>query len=42
MKTSVRIVAGTLRGRKVDCDVNPELRPTSQRAREVLFSILGG
>ena len=42
MKTSVRIVAGTLRGRKVDCDVNPELRPTSQRAREALFSILGG
>ena len=42
MKTSLRIVAGTLRGRKIDCDVNPDLRPTSQRAREALFSILGG
>lgn len=42
MKTSVRIVAGTLRGRKVECDVNPDLRPTPQRAREALFSILGG
>lgn len=42
MKTSLRIVAGTLRGRKIDCDVTPDLRPTSQRAREALFSILGG
>ena len=41
-KNTVRIIAGELRGRKVECEVNPLLRPTSQRAREALFSILGG
>lgn len=41
MRTQIRIVAGSLRGRKVTCDVNPALRPTPQRAREALFSILG-
>lgn len=41
MRTQIRIVAGSLRGRKVVCDVNPALRPTPQRAREALFSILG-
>jgi 16S rRNA (guanine(966)-N(2))-methyltransferase RsmD len=41
-KNIVRIIAGELRGRQVECEVNPSLRPTPQRAREALFSILGG
>jgi 16S rRNA (guanine966-N2)-methyltransferase len=41
MRTQLRIVAGSLRGRKLHCDVNPHLRPTPQRVREALFSILG-
>ena len=41
MRTQIRIVAGTLRGRKVTCNVNPQLRPTPQMVREALFSILG-
>ena len=39
--TQIRIVAGTLRGRKLTCNVNPNLRPTPQMVREALFSILG-
>jgi len=41
MRTDIRIVAGSLRGRKVSCHVNPNLRPTPQMVREALFSILG-
>jgi 16S rRNA (guanine(966)-N(2))-methyltransferase RsmD len=41
MRTKIRIVAGTLRGRRLTCTVTPNLRPTPQRAREALFSILG-
>ncbi len=41
MRTQIRIVAGSLRGRKLTCDVSPNLRPTPQRTREALFSILG-
>src|SRR5436853_7862325 len=41
MRTQLRIVAGALRGRKLTCTVNPELRPTPQMVREALFSILG-
>jgi 16S rRNA (guanine966-N2)-methyltransferase len=40
-KTELRIVAGSLRGRKVGCIVHPGLRPTPQMVREALFSILG-
>lgn len=40
-KTEVRIVAGTLRGRKLSVVVHPGLRPTPQMVREALFSILG-
>src|SRR5262245_61101696 len=40
-KTEVRIVAGSLRGRKIPCTVSPGLRPTPQMVREALFSILG-
>src|SRR5579884_4008805 len=41
MKTQIRIVAGSLRGRKLTCTVNANLRPTPQRVREALFNILG-
>ena len=41
MRTEIRIVSGQLRGRKVACTVNRHLRPTPQRVREALFSILG-
>ncbi len=41
MRTQLRIVAGSLRGRKLSCTVNDKLRPTPHRVREALFSILG-
>src|SRR2546422_10969731 len=41
MRVQVRIVAGALRGRKLNCDISPDLRPTPQMVREALFSILG-
>lgn len=41
MRTQIRIVAGELRGRKLDCTVTGNLRPTPQRVREALFSLLG-
>lgn len=41
MRTELRIVAGSLRGRKVSCIVSENLRPTPQMVREALFSILG-
>ncbi len=41
MRVQLRIVAGRLRGRKLTCNVNPNLRPTPQMVREALFSILG-
>lgn len=40
-KTQVRIVAGSLRGRKLTVMIHPGLRPTPQMVREALFSILG-
>jgi 16S rRNA (guanine966-N2)-methyltransferase len=41
MRTHLRIVAGSLRGRKLTCTVTANLRPTPQMVREALFSILG-
>jgi len=41
MRAQVRIVSGSLRGRKVSWSVNPKLRPTPDMVREALFSILG-
>jgi 16S rRNA (guanine966-N2)-methyltransferase len=41
MRVQLRIVAGSLRGRKINCDVSPDMRPTPQMVREALFSILG-
>jgi 16S rRNA (guanine966-N2)-methyltransferase len=40
-KTEVRIIAGTLRGRRLTCFVHEGMRPTPQMVREALFSILG-
>lgn len=40
-KAEIRIVAGSLRGRKLAVVVHPGLRPTPQRVRESFFSILG-
>src|SRR3954469_6812088 len=41
MRAQLRIVSGSLRGRKVSCNVQPNLRPTPDMVREALFSILG-
>jgi 16S rRNA (guanine966-N2)-methyltransferase len=41
MRVQLRVVAGSLRGRKLNCNVGPDLRPTPQMVREALFSILG-
>ena len=41
MRAQIRIVSGELRGRKLECVVTPELRPTPDKVREALFSILG-
>lgn len=41
MRVQLRIVAGSLRGRKLVCTVSPGLRPAPQMVREALFSILG-
>jgi 16S rRNA (guanine(966)-N(2))-methyltransferase RsmD len=41
IRAQLRIVAGSLRGRKLDCVVHEDLRPTPQMVREALFSILG-
>jgi 16S rRNA (guanine966-N2)-methyltransferase len=40
-KSEVRIIAGSLRGRKLHCLVHDGMRPTPQFVREALFSILG-
>jgi 16S rRNA (guanine966-N2)-methyltransferase len=41
MRTSIRIISGNLRGRKLACTVTEDLRPTPQMVREAFFSILG-
>jgi Conserved hypothetical protein 95 len=41
MRTQLRIVAGSLRGRKLSCTVNANLRWTPRVAREARFSIIG-
>lgn len=40
-KTQIRIVAGSLRGRKLNVVVHAGMRPTPQMVREAYFSILG-
>src|SRR5262249_23814135 len=41
MRTEIRVVGGALRGRKLTCTVDANLRPTPNRVREALFNILG-
>jgi 16S rRNA (guanine966-N2)-methyltransferase len=41
MRIQLRIVAGLLRGRKLNCQIDEDVRPTPQMVREALFSILG-
>jgi 16S rRNA (guanine(966)-N(2))-methyltransferase RsmD len=41
MRTQLRIVAGSLRGRRLTFTVDPALRPMPDMVREALFSILG-
>jgi 16S rRNA (guanine966-N2)-methyltransferase len=41
MRAQLRIVSGSLRGRKLTVNVQPKLRPTPDMVREALFSILG-
>ena len=36
----MRIIAGTLKGRRLDTPDWPGLRPTSDRLRETLFNVL--
>lgn len=38
----MRIISGTLKGRRLPSPTWPGLRPTSDRLRETLFNILGG
>lgn len=38
----LRIVAGRLKGRRIRVPRTPEIRPTADRVREALFSILAG
>jgi 16S rRNA (guanine966-N2)-methyltransferase len=41
MRTQLRIVSGSLRGRKLICTVAPDLRPIPDMVRQALFNILG-
>jgi 16S rRNA (guanine966-N2)-methyltransferase len=41
MRTQIRIVAGSLKGRRLTVNVNPNLRPTPQMVREAYFSVMG-
>ncbi|MBX7105089.1 MAG: RsmD family RNA methyltransferase [Gemmataceae bacterium] len=40
-RAQIKIVAGSHRGRALEVDVHPGLRPTPTRVRESLFNILG-
>jgi 16S rRNA (guanine966-N2)-methyltransferase len=40
MRTQLRIIAGSLRGRRLTCTVEPTLRPMPDMVREALFNIL--
>lgn len=41
MRVTIRIIAGSLRGRRLVCNHNAALRPTPQMVREAYFSIMG-
>ena len=38
----MRIIAGSLKGRRLDAPTWPGLRPTSDKLRETLFNVLQG
>ena len=38
----LRVIAGELRGRKIDYNGDPNTRPMKERTRESVFSLLGG
>lgn len=38
---TIRIIAGSMRGRRIEVAERPNLRPTSDRVRESLFNLLG-
>jgi 16S rRNA G966 N2-methylase RsmD len=40
--TTLRIIAGTLRTRKIQFAVDPRTRPMKDRTREAVMSLLGG
>ena len=40
--TRLRIVAGNLRGRRIEYNGDPATRPMKERTREAVFSLLGG
>jgi 16S rRNA (guanine966-N2)-methyltransferase len=40
-KTQLRIIAGSLKGRRLNGPDWPDVRPTSDRLRETLFNVLG-
>jgi len=40
--TRMRIIAGSLKGRRLDAPTWPGLRPTSDKLRETLFNVLQG
>jgi len=40
MRTSMRVVGGELRGRRIEAPRGGAIRPTAERTREALFSIL--
>ncbi|HVT04838.1 MAG TPA: RsmD family RNA methyltransferase [Thermoanaerobaculia bacterium] len=41
MRASVRLSAGTLRGRKISIPTDLDIRPTSDKARQAFFNIIG-
>lgn len=40
-RSELKIVAGTLRGRTIEIDVDPKTRPMKNRTREAIFNLLG-
>ncbi|OYV90832.1 MAG: hypothetical protein B7Z73_05850 [Planctomycetia bacterium 21-64-5] len=38
---SVRIIGGSLRGRRLECTGDPRTRPMKDRVREAVFNLLG-
>ena len=41
MTTNLRITSGTLRGRRLKCQIDEEVRPTSEKVRQAVYNMLG-